>query len=130
MQGFIFNTPFYTKTDWHSGKLILSRNGQTKGYGTPGTMKFDRRVSAARAMHGAAGVTGTTSFRGKKIGNNAIKVMQSPEMNQSFGGAQKKKEMRRAKIQATERRLTSVSGYGGSRGGGMPAPGYEEYGGY
>lgn len=130
MKGSIFGTPFYTKRDWHTGDLILSRNGQTKGFGSPGSMKFDRRVTFARAGHAAANVTGTTSFRGKKVGNNAIAVMNNPLAQQNFGGAQKQEQMRVAKIAATERRLANLST--GVRGGSyLPMEqmgrGYEEY---
>lgn len=94
-------------------------------------MKFDRRVTFGQAGHAAAGVTGTTNFRGKKVGNNVIAVMRNPLAQQSFGGAQKKEEARRAKIQATERRLANLTG--SVRGGSYtPIPqmaqGYEEYG--
>lgn len=96
-------------------------------------MKFDRRVTFAKAAHAAAGVRGTTSFRGKKVGNNVIKVMENPLASQSFGGAQKKAEMARAKIAATGRRLDNLSGM--IRGGSFTpmqelSSGYEEYAGY
>ncbi len=135
MKGSIFGTPFYTKINWHDGRMILSRNGQSKGFGQPGSMKFDRRVTFGQAGHAAAGVRGTTSFRGKKVGNNVIAVMNNPLAQQSFGGAQKKEEMRRAKISATERRLANLMG--GVRGGSYtPIPQMSEaslageYGGY
>lgn len=134
MKGFIFNTPFYTKVDWHSGKLILSRNGQTKGFGQPGSMKFDRRVTFAQAGHAAAGVRGTTNFRGKRVGNNVMAVRANPLANQSFGGAQKKEEERANRIRATGEKLSRLSGM--VRGGSYtPMPqmsnaayeGYSEY---
>jgi len=89
-------------------------------------MKFDRRVTFAEAAHAAAGVTGTTSLRGKKVGNNVIAVMNNPLATQDFGGAQKNEEDRRAKIEATGRklgRLVSMVGSGRSRGFSPPAPG-------
>ena len=138
MKGYIFNTPFYTKTDWHSGKLILSRNGQTAGFGSPGSMKFDRRVTFAQAGHAAAGVKGTTTFRGKKVGNNVIAVMNNPLAQQDFGGAQKKVQIAQDKIASTERKLSRLSGL--VRGGrftpiqqmsrGVHPEGYGEYEGY
>jgi len=130
MKGSVFGTPFYTKRNWHDGSMILSRNGQSSGMGKPGTMKFDRRVTFAQAAHAAAGVTGTTSLRGKKVGNNVIRVMENPLANQAFGGEQKKEEIRRAKIAATGQRLARLSGM--VRGGSMAgaAGSYGEYGEY
>lgn len=110
MQGYIWNTPFYTKIDWHTGKSILSRNGQTPGFGRPGTMRFDRRVTFGVAGHAAAGVTGTTTYHGKRIGRNAIAVMNNPKAQQSFGGAERKAQDRRAKIEATGRKLDNLRG--------------------
>ena len=61
--------------------------------------------------------------------------MNNPLAQQSFGGAQKEEEMRRAKISATERRLANLMG--GVRGGSYtPIPQMSEaafageYGGY
>lgn len=108
MKGSIFGTPFYTKRNWHDGSMILSRNGQTPGFGKAGTMKFDRRVTFAQAAHAAKGVKGTTNFRGKKVGNNVIEVMKNPLAQQDFGGDQKKEDMRIAKIEATGRMLAKL----------------------
>lgn len=134
MKGSIFGTPFYTKTNWHDGSMILSRNGQTKGFGKPGTMKFDRRVTFGQAGHAAAGIEGTTSLRGKKVGNNVIAVMNNPLANQSFGGEEKKERIREEKIQATGRKLDRLAGMV-RRGSYTPIPqmsrasmeGYAEY---
>ena len=109
MKGYIFNTPFYTKTDWHSGKMILSRNGQTKGFGKANTIKFNRRVTAMVAMHSAAGVKGTTSYRGKKIGRNAFELMDNAQMNQSFGGEDAKARDREIKLHATEKKIAHLA---------------------
>ena len=108
MKGYIFNTPFYTKTDWHSGKMILSRNGQTKGFGKANTIKFDRRVTAMIAMHSVAGVKGTTSYRGKKIGRNAFELMDNAQMKQSFGGADARAREREIKLHATETKIAHL----------------------
>ncbi len=134
MKGYVFNTPFYTKTDWHTGRLILSRNGQTKGYGSPGSRKFARRVTFGEAGHEAAGVTGTTSFRGKKVGNNVIAVMNNALAQQSFGGEQAKEQARQAKIQASGQRLQrlmSMTTMVGANGRGFKnAPANGEYSDY
>jgi hypothetical protein len=119
MKGYIFNTPFYTKTDWHSGKMILSRNGQTKGLGTPGSGKFNRRVTAMEAMHSVAGVRGTTSFRGKRIGRNAMALVDNAQMNQSFGGAEARAKDRERKLRSTE---AKIAHYGPMVHGGSMLP--------
>lgn len=108
MKGSIFGTRFYTKRNWHDGSTILSRNGQTPGFGQPGTRKFNRRVTFGQAGHAAAGVKGTTSFRGKKVGYNVIAVMKNPLAQQSFGGEQAKERARDDKIRATEQRLAKL----------------------
>ena len=114
MQGFVFNTPFYTKTDWHSGKLILSRNGQTKGFGEPGTMKFDRRLTFGIAAHEAAeqarsqGITGTTTYKGKRVSRFNMLVADSDMAHQSFGGAEKKAEEAEMKIRITGQELQNL----------------------
>lgn len=115
MKGYVFNTPFYTKTNWHDGKLILSRNGQTKGFGEPGSMKYERRTSAAQAMIGEFGTTGTTSYGGKRIGMNAFKLASNSQMNQSFGGQAKKDEIRQLKHKEAMDRLGN-SGRAGRSG--------------
>ena len=127
MKGYIFNTPFYTKIDWHTGRMILSRNGQTDGVGTPGTRKFDRRVTFAQAGHAALGVKGTTSFRGKRVGNNAMAVRANSLASQSFGGAQAAEEARRQKITATEKMLARFAPMVGQGKGFSPAREYASY---
>ncbi len=105
MKGFIFNTPFYTKTDWHTGRTILSRNGQHKGYGSPNSIEFKRRVSAGQAMSSQFGTEGKVSYKGKIIGQNAFNLASNSQMLQSFGGAQKKEDNRMKAHQATQARL-------------------------
>ncbi len=71
-------------------------------------MKYDRRVTFGEAGHEAAGVTGTTSFHGKRVGMNALRVMDNALARQTFGGDQKKKEMREIKIQASGQKLQKL----------------------
>ena len=127
MQGFVFNTPFYTKIDWHTGKLILSRNGQTKGMGSPGTRKFDRRVTFAQAGLAAKEIKGTTNFRGKRLGNNAMAIRANSLAHQSFGGAQAKEQARKEKIIATERQLSRLAPLVGQGRGFVSANEFREY---
>ncbi len=105
MKGYIFNMPVYTKTDWHTGRIILARNGQHKGYGEPDSMEYRRRMSAAQAMSGQFDTKGKVSYKGKIIGQNAFNLASNSQMNQSFGGKQKKEENRIKAHQATQQRL-------------------------
>ena len=131
MQGYIFNTPFYSRRDWHTNMLILCRNGQKKGVGTPGTIEFDRRVTMGQAAHSTAisgkNIRGTTSFRGKKVGNFAMELRKNPLMHQSFGGAQAAEERRKAKIEATGLSLQRLAPLVGQGRGFSGARGYSEY---
>jgi hypothetical protein len=122
MKFYIFDTPGYTKKDWHTGKTILSRNGQTKGYGNPGSRKFDRRVSAAQAMHSVAGVRGTVNFRGKKMTLANLYLSNNGTMHQSFGGEEARERARQQKIQATEDRLKRFVPQMGTHMGGSEYP--------
>ena len=112
MKGHIFNTPFYTKVNWHDGSIILSRNGQHKGYGEPGSIENKRRISAGRAMNSKYGVTGKVSLNGKIIGKNAFELASDSAMHQTFGGAQKKAEVREQKHAAATARLSGAGSSG------------------
>jgi hypothetical protein len=121
MKGYIFGTPFYTKTDWHTGRLILSRNGQTKGFGNSDTMKYARRLSFAIGAHaeGEKGYKGTTIYKGKKVSRFNVAVAQNAQVNQSFGGQAAREADRANAIRATGAKLShmrpaSISGpFGG-----------------
>lgn len=104
MQFYIFDTPGYTKKDYHTGKLILSRNGHVKGFASVGTMAFDRQVSFGAASHDTAvnGYEhGTTSYKGKKVSYFNLAVRDNPLAQMSFGGVEKREREREANIAAT-----------------------------
>lgn len=48
MKFYIFDTPGYTKKDWHTGKLILSKNGQVKGLNSGSTAQQQVRRALAQ----------------------------------------------------------------------------------
>jgi len=131
MKGYIFNTPFYTKVDWHTGKLILSKNGQTKGFGTGATYMV--RMGLARA---ASELYGNPRARAKVTANGKRMIMLDLMVGQKlsgakYGGKENRDAAREAKHQATKAKLAGATGmafntamgpidmesYGGSYGG-------------
>ncbi|MHB8552770.1 MAG: hypothetical protein ACYDAO_04200 [Thermoplasmataceae archaeon] len=97
MKGHIFDTPFYTKKDWHTGATILSRNGQTKGFGDPRSAKYARRTSFGKLAVDAFGTKGTVSVNGVRMGRINLKIASSPVAHETFGGAENKERDRQAK---------------------------------
>ena len=108
MKGHVFNTPFYTKINWHNGSIILSKYGQHKSYVEPGSMENKRRVSAGRAMHSKYGVTGKASFKGKLIGNNSFELKSDLTLHQNFDGEQKNAQENEQKNTSAGARLSGV----------------------
>lgn len=113
MKGYIFNTEFYTKIDWHSGKIILSRNGQTKGYGEPGSAKYQARTGFGRTASGLFGnpqARAHVTVNGKKMIMLNLMVGQALA-GQDYGGRANKETERNMKHQAAVGRLQGVTGY-------------------
>jgi len=130
MKGYIFNTPFYTRVDWHTGKLILSKNGQTKGFGTPGSASYQVRTGLARA---ASGLYGDPRARAKVTANGKRMIMLNLMVGQSlagsnYGGQENRQAAREAKHQATMSKLSGATGMAFRTG--MSPAGMGSYGGF
>lgn len=115
MKFYIFNTPGYTKVDWHTGKTILSRNGQHKGV-DPETNSGQRRLAFAGAATKTFGTKGTASVNGVRMGVNAIKIASDPAIHQTFGGAERKEQVRQMKHAKTQEMLSGRANYSFRRG--------------
>ena len=113
MKGYIFDTPFYTKRDWHTGKMILSRNGQVPGFPTgDGNLAGQVRFSFMEAAHSASSDPNfrrKVSYRGKRMIQGNL-IIGSKLAGHSHGGAQKKAQESQLKKQITAQKLSAGLG--------------------
>jgi hypothetical protein len=113
MKGFIFNTPFYTKVDWHTGKLIMSKNGQYgTGYGEPGSPTYMVRTGLARS---SSQLFGDPRARAKVTANGKRMIMLDLMVGEqlaghTYGGKENAEARRQAKHRATEAKLAGSTG--------------------
>ena len=131
MKGFIFNTPFYTKTDWHTGKMILARNGQVKGLLVDGAKGEVRRglaqVASSKIFNNPRGRAPITVNGKKMIMGNLI--VGKELAGKTYGGAENKEADRRTKHDKTLAILSGnvASSFRSSIGGGPASPDFGEY---
>jgi hypothetical protein len=110
MKGFIFNTPFYTKTDWHTGKMILARNGQVKGLnvgGAKGEIRRGLAQVASSQVFDNPRARATITVNGKKMILGDV-IVGKALAGKTYGGAENKEAARRARH---ERTLAMLSGH-------------------
>ncbi len=131
MKGFIFNTPFYTKTDWHTGKLILARNGQTKGLnvgGAKGEIRRGLAQVASSQVYDNPRARAPITVNGKKM-ILANSIVGKALAGRTFGGVENKEAARRARHERTLAKLSGnvASSFRSSIGGGPASPDFGEY---
>jgi hypothetical protein len=109
MKFYIFDTPGYTKKDWHSGRLILSRNGQTKGInaGSDG----QKQVRRALAQVASTEIYDNPRARAK-VTVNGVKMIVGDLIvgrrlaGQNYGGKENKEAARRLRHEKTQAALS------------------------
>ena len=131
MKGHIFNDPYYTKTDWHTGKTILSRNGQKKGLNVSGAKGEIRRGLAQVAssqVYDNPRARAPITVNGKKM-ILANSIVGKALAGRTFGGAENREAARRARHERTLAMLSGnvASSFRSSIGGGPASPDFGEY---
>lgn len=112
MKFYLFDTPGYTKKDWHTGKMIISKNGQVKGLdaGSAG----QRQVRRALAQVASSKVYDNPKARAK-VTVNGVKmivgdlIVSKRLAGQSYGGKENKEAARRLRHERTIAKLNGAT---------------------
>ena len=131
MKGTIFNTPFYTKVDWHTGKTIMCRNEQRPGLngGTSGQREVRRALAqvASSQVYDNPRARAHITVNGKKMIVGDL-IVGKALAGRNYGGAENREAARRMRHERTLAELSSSTGAAFRSGMGGPAsPGFDEY---
>lgn len=121
MKGHIFNEEFYTKTDWHTGRVILARNGQKKGLLNGTGAQKPVRLALAKAsseLYDNKRARAPVTVNGVKM--IMLDLMVGKELaGKDYGGRRNREAARKARHDRTLK-ILSGAGVGGGES-------YEEY---
>lgn len=131
MKGTFFNTPFYTKIDWHTGKTIVCRNGQKPGLtgGSPGQREVRRSLAqvSSSQVYDNPRARAHITVNGKKM-IMADLIVAKALSGRTYGGAENREAARRMKHERTLAELSNTTNAAFRSGTGGPAsPGFDEY---
>lgn len=129
MKGHLFNEEFYTKRDWHTGKIILARNGQVKGLDNGiGNQRIIRRnlARASSELYNNPAARAPVSVNGVRM--IMLDLMVGEKLAGQTAQGKEHKEARRAARHARTLKLLSGATAESFRYA-MGPTGFSEYGG-